>query len=51
MSQEAEVGCQMLLRGVVKGMEKSDLCSDHMKDVGDLDMHAFIHELWRRESD
>lgn len=44
MSQEGEVGCQMLLSGVVKGLERSDLCLDHMKDVGDLDMHAFIHE-------
>ena len=44
MSQEGEVGCQMLLSGVVKGLERSDLCLDHMKDVGDLDMHAFSHE-------
>lgn len=46
-SQEGKVGCQMLLSSVVKGLERSDSCLDHMKDVGDLDMHAFIHE-WEK---
>ena len=37
--------------GCVKGRERSDLGLDRMKGVGDLDMHAFIHELWGREPD
>lgn len=37
--------------GCVKGGERSDLRVDRMKGVGDLDMQALIHELWRREPD
>ena len=51
MSQDDGNGALDAAEGCETGKERSDLWVGLCERCGDLDVHAFIHEWWRRKPD